>query len=346
MLDFLTLLGDILNKDSGLKSKDCVRHLSSQWLQSHGICKNSSCLGTMLAANMPECTPSTTASVENSEIREEEKKFTVYKVAITSDNDSWFVFRRYNEFYKLFDILRKQVPGLQLKLPGKKLFGNNLDPQFIASRQEGLDMFLQQLMQDRKLLEIPEVRAFLQLDRRKLSSEGDGELDDSNDGVDALERMNKLNLGPSEHLYAKPKDFEFLRVIGKGSYGKVLLARHCSEGKYYAIKILSKRLILRKNEVRHVMAERDILLKNVHHPFLVGLHYSFQTSDKLYFVLDYVNGGEHEVFDLRHIDPEFTREAVSSSVARSHSTTSILTASVREADDIFAGFSYAAPMDL
>lgn len=47
-----------------------------------------------------------------------------------------------------------QIPGLQLKLPGKKLFGNNLDPQFIASRQEGLDMFLQQLMQDKKLLEM------------------------------------------------------------------------------------------------------------------------------------------------------------------------------------------------
>ena len=40
------------------------------------------------------------------------------------------------------------------------------------------------------------------------------------------------------------------------------------------------------------MAERNVLLKNVTHPFLVGLHYSFQTSSKLYFVLDYVNGGE------------------------------------------------------
>lgn len=40
------------------------------------------------------------------------------------------------------------------------------------------------------------------------------------------------------------------------------------------------------------MAERNVLLKNVKHPFLVGLHYSFQTSEKLYFVLDYVNGGE------------------------------------------------------
>lgn len=43
---------------------------------------------------------------------------------------------------------------------------------------------------------------------------------------------------------------------------------------------------------KHIMAERNVLLKNVKHPFLVGLHYSFQTTDKLYFVLDFVNGGE------------------------------------------------------
>ena len=40
------------------------------------------------------------------------------------------------------------------------------------------------------------------------------------------------------------------------------------------------------------MAERNVLLKNVKHPFLVELHYSFQTTEKLYFVLDFVNGGE------------------------------------------------------
>lgn len=42
----------------------------------------------------------------------------------------------------------------------------------------------------------------------------------------------------------------------------------------------------------HIMAERSVLLKSVKHPFLVGLRYSFQTPEKLYFVLDYVNGGE------------------------------------------------------
>ena len=58
------------------------------------------------------------------------------------------------------------------------------------------------------------------------------------------------------------------------------------------MKVLQKKAIVKRNEVKHIMAERNVLLRNVQHPFLVGLHYSFQTSNKLYFVLDYVNGGE------------------------------------------------------
>ena len=81
-------------------------------------------------------------------------------------------------------------------------------------------------------------------------------------------------------------------MIGKGSFGKVLLAKHKHEGKIYAVKVLQKAHIMRRNEVKHIMSERSVLLKNVKHPFLVGLHYSFQSPDKLYFVLDYVNGGE------------------------------------------------------
>uniref|UniRef100_A0A182YTZ1 Protein kinase domain-containing protein n=1 Tax=Biomphalaria glabrata TaxID=6526 RepID=A0A182YTZ1_BIOGL len=113
---------------------------------------------------------------------------------------------------------------------------------------------------------------------------------------------NPVNLGPSEKTSVKPKDFEFLRVIGKGSFGKVLLAKHKAEGKIYAVKVLQKQAIMRRNEAKHIMAERNVLLKNVKHPFLVGLHYSFQTPDKLYFVLDYVNGGEvSESFTTGHI---------------------------------------------
>ncbi len=90
----------------------------------------------------------------------------------------------------------------------------------------------------------------------------------------------------------KPDDFEFRTCIGKGSFGKVYLARHKSEDMIYAVKVVSKALIKRKREERHIMAERDVLVKNTRHPFLVSLHYSFQTPDKLYFVMDFVNGGE------------------------------------------------------
>ncbi|XP_068180512.1 serine/threonine-protein kinase Sgk2b isoform X2 [Antennarius striatus] len=90
----------------------------------------------------------------------------------------------------------------------------------------------------------------------------------------------------------KPSDFDYLKVIGKGSFGKVLLATHRKHGGYYAVKVLQKQMIVTRKEQRHVMAERSVLLKGLQHPFLVGLHFSFQTPNMLYFVLDYVNGGE------------------------------------------------------
>lgn len=91
---------------------------------------------------------------------------------------------------------------------------------------------------------------------------------------------------------ANPSDFVFLHIIGKGSFGKVYLAEHKNETVHYAVKVLDKKHILARNEVKHIMCERNVLLKNINHPFLVGLHYSFQTKDKLYFVLDFINGGE------------------------------------------------------
>lgn len=90
----------------------------------------------------------------------------------------------------------------------------------------------------------------------------------------------------------KPSDFEFLRVLGRGSFGKVLLARRYVDSALFAVKVLEKRTVVRRNETHHIMAERNVLRNNQHHPFLVSLHSSFQTQEKLYFVLDYVNGGE------------------------------------------------------
>ncbi|KAJ1813440.1 hypothetical protein LPJ75_003189, partial [Coemansia sp. RSA 2598] len=88
-------------------------------------------------------------------------------------------------------------------------------------------------------------------------------------------------------------DFHLLSLIGKGSYGKVMLARYKDTGKVMAIKVISKsKLRGRPNEIRRVMSERKVLERTVEHPFLVGLQCAFQTREKLFFCLDYVNGGE------------------------------------------------------
>ena len=85
------------------------------------------------------------------------------------------------------------------------------------------------------------------------------------------------------------KDFERIRVLGKGAFGKVILAREKSTNKIYAMKVLKKTHVLNKRQVEHTMSERYVLGRT-QHPFIVGMHYAFQTNDKLVFVLDYCAG--------------------------------------------------------
>ncbi|XP_043573290.1 STKc_SGK domain-containing protein isoform X3 [Chiloscyllium plagiosum] len=149
----------------------------------------------------------------------------------------------------------------------------------------GLNDFIQKLVSNPQICQHPDVRVFLQIDQSQP------------DEADAYCNSNRSSLGSEEldlstTYSVKPSDFDYLRIIGKGSFGKVLLAKHKETEKYFAVKVLQKKMILKKKEQKHIMAERSVLLKNMKHPFLVGLHYSFQTTDKLYFVLDYVNGGE------------------------------------------------------
>lgn len=89
----------------------------------------------------------------------------------------------------------------------------------------------------------------------------------------------------------KLDDFELLRVLGRGSFGKVMQVRHRHTSHIYAMKILKKSSIVARNQVEHTKSERKIL-QSLNHPFLMTLRYAFQSAEKLYFVLDYYQGGE------------------------------------------------------
>nr|BAN37833.1 protein kinase 2, putative [Entamoeba histolytica] len=86
-------------------------------------------------------------------------------------------------------------------------------------------------------------------------------------------------------------DFELLKVIGRGSFGKVMMVKKKDDGRIFAMKILRKDIVKERKQVDHTKAEKNVLMQ-LHHPFIVKLYYAFQTTDKLYMVMDFVNGGE------------------------------------------------------
>ncbi|KAL6902193.1 hypothetical protein ACP4OV_005069 [Aristida adscensionis] len=91
-------------------------------------------------------------------------------------------------------------------------------------------------------------------------------------------------------------NFEVLKLVGQGAFGKVYQVRKKDTSEIYAMKVMRKDTILEKNHAEYMKAERDILTK-VDHPFVVQLRYSFQTKYRLYLVLDFINGG-HLFFQL------------------------------------------------
>ncbi|KAL6705757.1 Serine/threonine-protein kinase [Coniothyrium glycines] len=104
----------------------------------------------------------------------------------------------------------------------------------------------------------------------------------------------KLNFHKVDKKHYGPEDFEILKLIGKGTFGQVFQVRKRDTRRIYAMKVLSKKVIVQKKEVAHTLGERNILVRTAmaDSPFIVGLKFSFQTPSDLYLVTDYMSGGE------------------------------------------------------
>ena len=90
---------------------------------------------------------------------------------------------------------------------------------------------------------------------------------------------------------AKLEDFNFIRLIGVGSYAKVYVASKNTNDKLYAIKIINKNKINTKIQQKRINTERNILA-DINHPFIMKLNYAFQTKQSLFFITEFMHGGE------------------------------------------------------
>uniref|UniRef100_A0A8C4UQ97 protein kinase C n=1 Tax=Falco tinnunculus TaxID=100819 RepID=A0A8C4UQ97_FALTI len=88
------------------------------------------------------------------------------------------------------------------------------------------------------------------------------------------------------------QDFDLIRVIGRGSYAKVLLVRLKKNDQIYAMKVVKKELVHDDEDIDWVQTEKHVFEQASSNPFLVGLHSCFQTTSRLFLVIEYVNGGD------------------------------------------------------
>jgi len=107
----------------------------------------------------------------------------------------------------------------------------------------------------------------------------------------AFRRTYSSNSIKTREVEVSPSSFEKIKLLGKGDVGKVYLVREKKTEKLFAMKVLSKSEMIKRNKIKRALAEQEILA-TANHPFIVTLFHSFQSQDYLFFVLDYCMGGE------------------------------------------------------
>ncbi|KAI9828129.1 MAG: serine/threonine protein kinase, AGC [Thelocarpon impressellum] len=107
----------------------------------------------------------------------------------------------------------------------------------------------------------------------------------------AFRRTYSSNSIKVRNVEVGPGSFDKIKLIGKGDVGKVYLVREKKSSRLYAMKVLSKKEMIKRNKIKRALAEQEILATS-NHPFIVTLYHSFQSDDHLYLCMEYCSGGE------------------------------------------------------
>ncbi|CAJ0594335.1 unnamed protein product [Cylicocyclus nassatus] len=131
--------------------------------------------------------------------------------------------------------------------------------------------------------------------KNKTSDEGSSSKEKSSSGIKeflekAREDFKQRWENPAQNT-ASLDDFDRIKTLGTGSFGRVMLVKHKQSGNYFAMKILDKQKVVKLKQVEHTLNEKRIL-QAIDFPFLVNMQYSFKDNSNLYMVLEFISGGE------------------------------------------------------
>lgn len=195
---------------------------------------------------------------------------------------TWSVERRFKEFASLHKKLSKRMR--LPPLPAKSIL-RKMDKDFVAQRRVALELFLVDVMKIPQVFNSKHFANFMDIDISLIQRFYEAQ------GLTERKKPVKEAGTGSKIVQMSVNDFELLRVVGKGTFGKVMQVRKKDTGEIYAMKVLNKETVVAKRQERNTQTERKVL-EMVDHPFIVCLRFAFQSSDKLYMVTDYFEGGE------------------------------------------------------
>jgi len=224
--------------------------------------------------------PTTEARVERVVAHQIPKQYTVFIIKVGYQQKEWTIERRFSDFLTLHRSLKLKFPMVV------SMFATNFPKKYILP----LKTMDPKTIEERRVFFESYLRALVELSPRP----GD---------VNAF-----LNFDPKEHNKEESltlDDFEVLETLGSGAFGKVLLVRKLGSDDLFAMKVLKKDEVKRRNQVAHTLTERAVM-ESISHPFIVPLCYSFQSRTRLFMVSEFCPGGElfYHLREARSFDEE------------------------------------------
>ncbi|KAK7854882.1 putative serine/threonine protein kinase ire [Quercus suber] len=198
----------------------------------------------------------------------------------------------YQQINKLLDIARSVANVNNCDYVALEYMIDKLEELKYAIQDRKVDALVVETFGRRieKLLQEKYVHVCGQIDDEKVDS--NGMVDEESSVEDDTSRSIRTSpINQSSKDRTSIEDFEIIKPISRGAFGRVFLARKRATGDLFAIKVLKKADMIRKNAVESILAERNILI-SVRNPFVVRFFYSFTCRENLYLVMEYINGGD------------------------------------------------------